>query len=285
MAYDDPKTLVSTAWLEAHLKNPDLRVLDASWFLPTSGRDPKAEYDASHIPGARFFDIDDISDTRSTLPHMAPPPEKFISRMRAMGIGDGHQLVVYDTAGIFSAPRAWWTFRLMGKHDVAVLDGGFAKWVAEGREVEDMPPVLRDRHITVQRHAELVKDVTQVAAASKLGDHEIIDARAPGRFEGKDPEPRPGLRMGHIPGSKNVHFASLLNADGTMKSPNELRAVFVAAGVDLHKPAITTCGSGVNAAMLALALELVGHRNHAVYDGAWAEWGMFNDLKVATGKA
>ncbi|WP_372837591.1 3-mercaptopyruvate sulfurtransferase [Phaeovulum sp.] len=285
MAYDDPKTLVSTAWLETHLKNPDLRVIDASWFLPTSGRDPKAEYEASHIPGARFFDIDEISDTRSTLPHMAPPPEKFISRMRAMGIGDGHQLVVYDTAGVFSAPRVWWTFRLMGKHDVAVLDGGFPKWVAEGREVEDMPPVLRDRHITVQRHAELVKDVTQVAAASKLGDHEIIDARAPGRFEGIDPEPRPGLRVGHIPGSKNVHFATLLNADGTMKSPDALREVFLAAGVDLRKPAITTCGSGVNAAILALALEIVGHRNHAVYDGAWAEWGMFNDLKVATGKA
>ena len=285
MAYDDPKTLVSTDWLEAHLKNPDLRVLDASWFLPTSGRDPRAEYETAHIPGARFFDIDDIAESRSTLPHMAPPPEKFISRMRAMGVGDGHQVVVYDTAGIFSAPRVWWTFRLMGKHDIAVLDGGFPKWLAEGREVEDMPPMLRERHITVQRHAELVKDVTQVAAASKLGDHEIIDARAPGRFEGVDPEPRPGLRMGHIPGSKNVHFATLLNPDGTMKPAVALREVFARAGVDLHKPAITTCGSGVNAAMLALALELVGHRNHAVYDGSWAEWGMYNDLRVATGKA
>ena len=142
MAYDDPKTLVSTDWLEAHLKDPDLRVLDASWFMPDSGRDARAEYDAAHIPGARFFDIDDISDTRSTLPHMAPPPEKFISRMRAMGVGDGHQVVVYDQTGIFSAPRVWWTFRLMGKHDVAVLDGGFPKWLAEGRPVEDMPPML-----------------------------------------------------------------------------------------------------------------------------------------------
>jgi thiosulfate/3-mercaptopyruvate sulfurtransferase len=284
MSIDDPKTLVSTDWLEAHLKNPDLRILDGSWFLPTSGRDAKAEYDAAHIPGARFFDIDDIADTRSTLPHMAPPMEKFISRMRAMGVGDGHQVVVYDGAGIFSAPRVWWTFRLMGKTDIAVLDGGLPKWLAEGRPVEDMPPNLRDRHITVQRHAELVKDVTQVAAASKLGDYEIIDARAPGRFAGVEPEPRPGLRMGHIPGSKNVHFATLLNPDGTMKSPEALRALFEAAGVDLKKPVITTCGSGVNAAMLALALERIGHRNHAVYDGSWAEWGMYNDLRVATAK-
>jgi len=285
MASNDPKTLVSTEWLEAHLKDPDLRVIDASWFLPNAGRNPQAEYLQAHIPGARFFDIDEISDTRSSLPHMAPPVEKFISRMRAMGIGDGHQVVVYDTAGIFSAPRVWWTFRLMGKFDIAVLDGGFPKWLSEGRPTEDMPPVLRDRHITVQRHANLVKDVTQVASASKLADHEIIDARAPGRFEGIEPEPRPGLRMGHIPGSKNVHFATLLNSDGTMKSAEALRGVFEAAGVDLKKPVISTCGSGVNAAMLALALERLGHRNHAVYDGAWAEWGMYNDLRVATGKA
>ncbi|SIS65375.1 3-mercaptopyruvate sulfurtransferase [Phaeovulum vinaykumarii] len=279
---DDPKTLVSTDWLEAHLKDPDLRILDASWFLPTMARDPRAEYAEAHIPGARFFDIDEISDNRSSLPHMAPPPEKFISRMRAMGVGDGHQVVVYDSMGIFSAPRVWWTFRLMGKTDIAVLDGGLKKWRAEGREVEDLPPVTRDRHITVQRQAHLIKDVTQVAAASKLGDWEIIDARAPGRFAGVEPEPRPGLRMGHVPGARNVHFATLMNADGTMKSPEELRAIFEAAGVDLTKPAICTCGSGVNAAILALALERIGHRNHAVYDGAWAEWGMFNDLPVAT---
>lgn len=285
MAVDDPRTLVSTEWLETHLKDPDLRVLDGSWFLPMMNRDARAGYAQAHIPGARFFDIDEICDQRSNLPHMAPPVEKFISRMRAMGVGDGHQVVVYDQAGIFSAPRVWWLFRLMGKMDIAVLDGGLPKWMAEGRPVEDMPPILRDRHITVQRQAHMVKDVTQVAHASKLGDHEIIDARAEGRFVGRDPEPRPGLRMGHIPGSKNVPYTTLLNADGTMKSPDALRAVFAAAGIDLKKPAICTCGSGVNAAMLALALELTGHRNHAVYDGAWAEWGMYNDLKVATGEA
>ena len=280
---DDPKTLVSTDWLAKHLRDPDLRVLDASWYLPAMARDPKAEYEAGHIPGARFFDIDEISDQRSNLPHMAPPPEKFISRMRAMGVGDGHQVVVYDGSGLFSAARVWWTFRLMGKMDVAVLDGGFPKWKAEGREIEDMPPIVRDRHMTVSRQNQLVKDVTQVAHAAKLGEAEILDARGASRFRGEAAEPRPGLRSGHIPGSKNVPFGDVLNPDGTMKSPADLRAVFEGAGVDLKKPAITSCGSGVTAAVLSLALERIGHRNHALYDGSWAEWGMYDDLKVATG--
>ncbi|MCF8510097.1 MAG: 3-mercaptopyruvate sulfurtransferase [Rhodobacteraceae bacterium] len=280
---DDPRTLVSTDWLAAHLKDPDLRVIDASWYLPDTARDAKAEYQAAHIPGARFFDIDEITDSRSNLPHMAPPPEKFVARMRAMGIGDGHQVVVYDGAGLFSAARVWWTFRLMGKMDIAVLDGGFPKWQAEGREVEDMPPVMRDRHIMVSRQNHMVKDVTQVAHAAKLGEAEIIDARGPARFKGEVPEPRPGLRQGHIPGSRNVPFATLLNADGTMKSVADLRATFEAAGVNLAKPAITTCGSGVTAAVLSLALERMGHRNHALYDGSWAEWGMYEDLAVEKG--
>ncbi len=283
MSQDDPKTLVSTGWLESHLKDPDLRILDASWYMPDSGRDPKAEYEATHIPGARFFDIDEISDLRSSLPHMAPPVEKFISRMRAMGVGDGHQVVVYDGAGLFSAARVWWLFRLMGKTDIAVLDGGLPKWLAEGRAVEDMAPILRDRHITVSRQAHMVRDVTQVAAASKLGDHTIIDARGPGRFAGTEVEPRPGLRSGHIPGSVNVHYARLLTPDGTMKSPDELRAVFAEAGADLSKPAITSCGSGVTAAIVNLALERLGKRDHALYDGSWSEWGMYGDLKVAQG--
>ncbi len=280
---DDPKTLVSTQWLAAHLKDPDLRILDASWFMPDTGRNGRAEYEAGHIPGARFFDIDEISDHRSALPHMAPPSEKFISRMRAMGVGDGHQVVVYDGTGLFSAARVWWTFRLMGKTDVAVLDGGLPKWRAEGREIEDMPPMVRDRHITVQRQNQMVKDVTQVAHAAKLAQAEIIDARSAARFKGEVAEPRPGLRAGHIPGSKNVPFGDLLNADCTMKDPAALRATFTAAGVDLTRPAITTCGSGVTAAVLSLALERIGHRNHALYDGSWSEWGMYEDLKVAKG--
>lgn len=277
---DDPRTLVSTDWLNAHLKDPDLRVIDASWYLPAMGRDAKAEYAAGHIPGARFFDIEEISETRSALPHMAPPPEKFISRMRAMGVGDGHQVVIYDGQGLFSAARVWWTFRLMGKTDVAVLDGGLPKWKAEGRALEDLPPVPRDRHITVQRQAGLVKDVTQVAQASKLRSHLILDARAPARFAGTEPEPRAGLRSGHIPGSVNLPYGQVLKADGTMKSAEDLREIFAGLGVTPERPVITSCGSGVTAAVLSLALERAGHRNHALYDGSWAEWGMYDDLPV-----
>ena len=284
MTRDDPKTLVSTQWLAAHLKDPDLRVLDASWYLPGSERDPFAEYQRAHIPGARFFDLDDVSDHRSDLPHMVPPVEKFMSRMRAMGVGDGHQIVVYDGSGLFSAPRVWWLFKLMGQMDIAVLDGGFPKWKAEGHPVEDFPPILRDRHMMVRRQNHMIKDVTQVSAASKLGESEIVDARSPGRFYGKDPEPRPGLRAGHIPGSKNVFYKDLLKADDTMKSPDEMRQVFVEAGVDLDKPVITSCGSGVTAAILSLGLTRMGKTDHSLYDGSWTEWGMFPTLPIASGK-
>ncbi len=280
---DDPKTLVSTEWLAAHLQDPDLRIIDASWYLPDAGRDAKAEYEAAHIPNARFVDIDDVSDARSDLPHMAPPPEKFISRMRSLGIGDGHQVVVYDGAGLFSAARIWWLFRFMGKTDVAVLDGGFPKWRAEDRPIEDVPPVVRDRHITVSRQNNLVRDVTQVARDVKLGTRQVVDARSPGRFRGEEDEPRPGLRAGRIPGSQNVHYRDLLQEDGTMKDAAGLRAAFERAGVDLSRPVVTTCGSGVTAAILSLALERIGHTDHALYDGSWSEWGMYGDLDVATG--
>ncbi|SFR98155.1 3-mercaptopyruvate sulfurtransferase [Yoonia litorea] len=280
---DDPKTLVSTAWLSAHLKDPDLRIFDASWYLPDMNRDAKAEYAAGHIPGARFFDIDEISDHRSELPHMAPPVEKFMSRMRAMGVGDGHQVVVYDGAGLFSAARVWWLFRLMGQRNIAVLDGGLPKWTSEGHPVTTDAPVIRDRHMTVKFDGKRTRDVTDVARAAKLGDHSIIDARPPARFRGEAPEPREGLRAGHIPGSRNVFFKDLLNEDGTMKAPNTLRTIFKDAGVDLQKPAITTCGSGVSAAVLSLALERIGKTDHALYDGSWSEWGMYADLPIATG--
>jgi len=280
---DDPKTLVSTDWLAAHLKDPDLRIFDASWYLPDAGRDAEDEYAAQHIPGARFFDIDDISDARSELPHMAPPVEKFMSRMRAMGVGDGHQVVVYDGLGLFSAARVWWLFRLMGQKNIAVLDGGLPKWLAEGRPVTSDAPTIRDRHMTVKFEGRRVRDVTDVARAAKLGDYSIIDARAPARFRGEAPEPREGMRSGHIPNSKNVFYKALLNADGTMKPPTALRTVFQDAGVDLQKPAITTCGSGVTAAVLSLALERIGKTDHSLYDGSWSEWGMYADLPIATG--
>jgi thiosulfate/3-mercaptopyruvate sulfurtransferase len=285
MATDDPKTMVSTDWLAAHLKDPDLRILDGTLFMADEGRDARAEYEAAHIPGARFFDIDDISDARSELPHMVPPVEKFMSRLRAMGVGDGHQVVVYDAKGLFSAARVWWLFRLMGQDNIAVLNGGLPKWQAEGRPIEDLPPLVRDRHMTVRRQNHMVKDVTQISAAAKLGDHEILDARSAARFRGDAPEPREGLRAGHIPGSRNVPYTELLNDDRTMKDPERLREILAAAGVDLAKPVITSCGSGVTAAVINLALERIGKTDHALYDGSWTEWGAFPTLPVATGEA
>lgn len=276
-------TVVSTAWLAEHIVDTDLRILDASWHMPGSGRDPKAEFDAEHIPNARFFDIDEISDLRSELPHTVPPVEKFMSRIRAMGVGDGHKVVIYDSLGLFSAARVWWLFRLMGQFDVSVLDGGLPKWKAEGHPTTSEPPAIRDRHMTVQRQNHMVRDVTEVARAAKLQDHEIIDARGADRFRGEVTEPRPGLRSGHIPGSKNVPFGSLLNANGTLKNPDDLRRVFEQAGVDLDKPAITTCGSGVTAAILCLAMEQMGKTDHSLYDGSWSEWGMYADLPISTG--
>ncbi len=281
---DDPKTLVSTEWLAKHLNDPDMRVVDGSWFLPSAGRDPKTEYQNGHIPGARFFDIDEIADLRSDLPHMAPPPEKFMSRMRAMGIGDGHQVVVYDGMGLMSAARVWWTFKLMGHNDVAVLDGGMPKWRAEGREIEDLPPIVKDRHMSARYQNQLVRDVTHVSQASKLGTPQIVDARANDRFRGVGVEPREGLRSGHIPGSKNVPFGTLLNVDGTMIDPPAIKTIFEQAGVDLSKTVITTCGSGVTAAVLALGLARIGHDQWSLYDGSWAEWGQFDTLPIATGE-
>lgn len=278
--------IVQTDWLADHLTAPDLVVFDATWHLPPANRNPKAEYLVEHIPGALFFDIDDLSDDKSALPHMLPSTVKFASRMKKMGVGDGMRVVVYDTHGLFSAARAWWTFRAMGHVDVAVLDGGLKKWKAEGRALEDgLPPPRTGRHYTPRANAEILRDLDDVRALLGRPTTQIADARPVGRFEGRDPEPRPGLRQGHIPGSRNVPFATLLNPDGTLRAPDELRAAFVAAGIDPSAPVVTTCGSGISASILALALAIIGQTNAAVYDGSWAEWGADNGLPIATGPA
>jgi thiosulfate/3-mercaptopyruvate sulfurtransferase len=276
--------LTETDWLASELDAPDIVIIDGSWHMPSDGRDARAEYLEEHIPGAIFFDIDEIADSKSPLPHMLPPPEKFSSRMRSMGIGDGSRIVVYDTSGMFSAARVWWTFRVMGFDDVTVLNGGLPKWKREGLPIESREPAPRStRHFTSRRNADLVRDVYDMKSIIKDHSAEIVDSRSADRFAGKVAEPRPGVRSGRIPGSINVPYGKLVNADGTLKSKLELERVFARAGVDLGKPIVTSCGSGITASLLALALAEIGHRRTAVYDGSWSEWGADQSLPVETG--
>ena len=276
--------LTETDDLARELDAPDLVIIDASWNMPGEGKNAHDEYRDEHIPGALFFDIDEIADTKSKLPHMLPPPEKFSSRMRSMGIGDGSRIVVYDAQGLYSAARVWWTFRVMGVEDVSVLNGGLPKWKREGRPLESGEPRNRTtRHFTARRNADLVRDAADIKALLKDRSAEIVDARSAERFAGKVPEPRPGVRSGHIPGAHNLPFAKLLNKDGTLKSPREIERLFEAAGVDLGKPVVTSCGSGITAGVLALALAQIGHRKTSVYDGSWSEWGADKSLPIETG--
>lgn len=268
------KPIVSAEWLVSHLNAPDVRVLDCTYFMPGSARTGRQLYDAHHIPGARFFDIDDVADTDSSLPHMLPAPEKFSSRVRRMGLGDGHRVICYDQNGFLASARVWWMFRVMGHADVAVLDGGFEAWRAAGGGIEDLPPhYMADRHFTVRPRRDLVRDLDQMKQTVDAGSAQIVDARSAGRFNGTAPEPRPGLRGGHMPGSLNVPYGEVLAPDGRFKPEADIRAVFEKAGVDLSKPIINTCGSGVTAAILALAQSVAGHDGAAVYDGSWTEWG------------
>ena len=265
--------LVSTEWLAEHLGAPDVRIADASWYLPQAGRDAKAEYRAAHIPGAAFFDINELSDEKSSLPHMLPPAPKFASHMRRLGLGDGNFIVVYDGAGIYSAPRAWWMLRAMGHEEVAVLDGGFPKWKREGRPIEDLIPQPHPRHFTPRPNNALVRSFAQVMENLSHAREQIVDQRSAPRFAGKEAEPRPGVRPGHIPGSLNVPYSELSNDQGMLKAREELLRVFSQSGVDLSRPSVTSCGSGITAAIGMLALQVAGARDVALYDGSWAEWG------------
>lgn len=285
MSQQPSDCLVDTQWLARHLESPDVLVLDGSWHLPGTNRNGRAEYLEKRIPGALFFDIDEVSDEDSDLPHMLPSTVKFASRVKKLGIGSGCRVVVYDAHGIYSAARVWWMFRVMGHDDVHVLDGGLPKWIAEDRPLEDGPPQLRAAlHFMPQFNNGLIADIDDIRAiVKKPGSRQIVDARPADRFRGDVEEPRPGLRQGHIPKSKNVPYGSVVNADGTLKSPDEIRAIFAAADVDVHKDVVTTCGSGVTAAILALAMARIGNPTAAVYDGSFAEWGRPNGLPVETG--
>jgi thiosulfate/3-mercaptopyruvate sulfurtransferase len=282
MAGMGSRALVDTAVLAAQLGTPGLKVVDATWFLPTTARDARREYAEAHIPGAVYFDIDEVADDASPLPHMLPDPVKFSSRARRLGLGDGTRIVVYDNNKYSASARVWWMFRVFGHPDVAVLDGGLAKWRAEGRPLSDEPVIPREAHFTARQNHLLVRELEQMRANVLSRREQVIDARSPGRFAGTEPEPRQGLRSGHIPGSLSLPHLELIGADGTLLPEEELRARFAAAGVDLDRPIATTCGSGVTAGTLALALYQLGRDNVAVYDGSWSEWGARSDTPVET---
>ena len=273
--------IVSADWLKQNLEK--VRVLDASWYMPADKRDPKKEFEAGHIPGAVFYDIDALSDHSTPLPHMLPPPEQFARDAGQLGIGDGDMVVVYDTAGLFSAARVWFAFKAMGHDKIAVLDGGLPAWKAAGGALQAGTATPNPAQFTARFNPALVRDFDGVKAA--LGNFQVLDARSAPRFEGSEPEPRAGLKSGHMPGAANLPYRAVLTADGKLKDDAALQKLFSEKGVDLRAPIITSCGSGVTAAIVMLALEKLGARQVAVYDGSWTDWGGRDDAPIATGPA
>ena len=276
-------SLVSTEWLAKELGASDLRIVDASWHV--DARDAAAEYEAGHIPGAVFMDLGGLADTTTDLPMMLPAAEKFASRMQSLGLGDGSRIVLYDDSDVKTAARAWWMLRLFGAHQIAILDGGLAKWKSEGREVKAGKETLRHRHFTVWKDASHIRTKDQMLANLDSKAEQVVDARGAGRFEGREAEPRLGVNPGHIPGSKNLPMSGLFNADGTWKTGDALRAAFNDAGVDVDAPIAATCGSGVTASAIAFGAHLLGNDKVAVYDGSWSEWGADKDTPKEIGAA
>jgi thiosulfate/3-mercaptopyruvate sulfurtransferase len=286
MPYARPEALVSTDWLAAHVDNPHIRVVDSSFKLPGITPTARADYDRGHIPGAVFFDIDDIAQPGTSLPHMVPPPGLFARKMEVLGIGDDDRVVVYDSVGLSSAGRAWWMLRLFGHRDVAILDGGLPKWNAEGRSLDSAVPVPPSRRFTARFDPSLVRDKRALLENLSTRHEQVVDARAAGRFDGTAEESWPERRRGHIPGSRNLPYERVTDPrTRQLRSAEELSELFRGAGVALDQPIVTSCGSGVTACALAFALHLIGHRGAAVYDGSWSEWGLPGDTPIETGAA